>query len=242
MLLDHPLSAGAQCPLTEDQARHLRLVLRLQPGDEVLAFNGRDGEWRGRFVVVGKRGAAVTLGAQTRLPDPDATAGPVLLFAPLKRQATDWVVEKATELGAARLVPVLTRRTIAETVRLDRLAAIAADAAAQCGRLDAPILEAPQLLDVALSQWPKDRPLWFADEAGGRRLAEITPRAGRLAPGLLVGPEGGFEDQERAFLTAMAQVQAFSLGPRILRAETACVAGLALVQSYWTSIGAASCP
>lgn len=225
------LSSGTGVPLSEDQARYVSGVLRQGPGASVFLFNERDGEWSGVLESVGRKGVAVRLKDQTR--QPAKIAGPVLLFAPVKRQATDWIVEKAVELGADRLLPVITRRTIAETVRLDRLTTIAREAAAQCERLDVPDIAAPAPLDSVLDRWPKGQALYFADEHGGLPFGDVWSAPVGGAPGLLVGPEGGFESWERAMLLEKAFVRAFSFGPRILRTETACVAGLALIDAAW---------
>lgn len=233
------LAADTLAALDEDQARHLVGVLRLGEGDAVSLFNAADGEWRGTLTAMGKRAFGVRLQAQAREPSPAAT-GPRLVFAPVKRQATDWIIEKATELGAARLSPVLTRRTIAETVRLDRWQAIARDAAAQSERLDLPTIDPPAPLDQVLAHWSEDQILLFADEAGGApvwsALAGLEPSG--AAPALLVGPEGGFDPIERSWLQGLRFVRSVSLGPLILRAETACVAGLSVIQAWQAGRGA----
>lgn len=224
------LAAQALIRLDEDQARHLLSVLRLEAGHPIALFNGEDGEWTGALALEGKRGAAVRLEAQTRAPAP--IEGPWLLFAPVKRQATDWIIEKATELGATRISPVITRRTMAETVRLDRWQAIAKEAAAQCERLDLPILDPPRPLDAALAAWPAGVALIMADEAGGAPILSALPAAGPARLALLVGPEGGFDPAERAWLQTLSFVHSVSFGATILRAETACVAGLATIQAW----------
>jgi 16S rRNA (uracil1498-N3)-methyltransferase len=219
-------------------------VLRLGPGDTARVFNGRDGEWRVTLAASGKRGAAVTIEEQVReqASPPDLT----LMFSPLKRQATDWLVEKATELGARKLQPVICKRTVAETVRIDRLHSIAREAAEQTERLDVPEIAAPQSLAAALDRWPEGRPLIFADEAGDDQAKPWGGTKGRGAPlaealrgvtaggvSLLIGPEGGFDPIERGMLRGLPFVMPVSLGPRILRAETAVVAALTLIQAGW---------
>jgi 16S rRNA (uracil1498-N3)-methyltransferase len=221
------LSADAVIAITDDQARHVQSVLRLEAGALVSLFNAADGEWQGALEPLGKRGAAVRLRVQLRPPEPigDLT----LMFAPVKRQATDWIIEKATELGATRLIPVITRRTIVETVRLDRWRAITIEAAEQCERLDLPEISAPQPLAAALAHWPTDKPLLFADEQGGPPLSTTIAGAAVKPTALLVGPEGGFDPSERTTLHSLDFVRPFSFGRRILRAETAAIAGLALL-------------
>lgn len=232
LLIDQPLTANAEIALDEAQARHVGTVLRLGPGDDMRVFNAVDGEWRARVCVKGKRAMEVRVESFLRPPRdaPDLD----LLFAPVKRHATDLIVEKATELGVRRIRPVITQRTIAETVRLDRLRAIAREAAEQTGRFDAPEicdpLPLPRLLDGC------DRTLIFCDEAGDAApildaLQALRPSTEKLA--LLIGPEGGFAPEERAMLRASALVTPVSLGPRILRAETAVIAALTLIQAAW---------
>lgn len=239
------LEAGATVALDEAAMRRLTLVLRLKPGASVRVFNARDGEWRARLMEHGKRGA--TLAVETHLRAPRLGPDLELCFAPVKRDATDLIVEKATELGVRRLTPTITARTIAETVRLDRLAAIAQSAAEQTERFDLPEIAAPTPLARALDNWDPARRLIYADEQGDE--GEAAPwggDAGRAAPiasvvstlsteklALLIGPEGGFTPEERRLLRAASFVTPVSLGPRILRAETACIAALAVLQAAW---------
>ena len=214
-----------------NQAHYLRHVMRCRPGDEVALFNGRDGEWRARIEGFGKGWCSLAALEQRRRQA--AEAGPVLLFAPIKRSRIDTLVEKATELGVTALQPVSTRRTTVARVNIDRLRLIAIEAAEQSGRLTVPEVTAPLALESLLEQWPVGRRLLFLDEAGG-----VAPLAEALAgapPGqswaLLIGPEGGFDDEEREILGARDFVIAAGLGPRILRAETAALAALALWQA-----------
>lgn len=243
LFVDAPFAPAARIALDADQAGYLGRVLRLGPGDAVRVFNGRDGEWRATLAEVSKRGATLALDAQTR---PQATPPDLeLWFAPVKRQGTDWIVEKATELGVRALRPVLTKRTIAETVRVDRLAAIAREAAEQTERLDVPVVAPPVTLAQALDGWDPDRGLVYADEAGDDPDAAWGGAAGRAPPiaaaplaswaklAVLTGPEGGFDPAERRLLRARTGVIPVSLGPRILRAETAACAALAVVQALW---------
>jgi 16S rRNA (uracil1498-N3)-methyltransferase len=215
-----PLSDGARVDLNASQANYIGNVMRLGEGAEVLLFDGHSGEWLGRVAEAGKKRMALTVEQRTREPEdiPDVW----LAFAPVKRTQTDWLVEKSTELGVAKLVPVMTQRTIAERVKLERLEAIMIEAAEQCGRTRLPELVQP----LALAQLLKanGRPLYFADEAGGE------PAASTFKPGaatILTGPEGGFTDEERAAIRAAPNAVPISLGPRILRAETAALAALA---------------
>jgi 16S rRNA (uracil1498-N3)-methyltransferase len=214
---DQPIGGG------EAQAHYLLNVMRRSAGDTVILFNGRDGEWEAAIASLSRKIVVfeprVLLRAQAAEPDC------WLVFALLKRTKTDLVVEKATELGVSRILPVLTARTQADHVNLDRLRAIAIEAAEQCERLAVPEIAAPQSLPALLAAWPAARHLFMADE---RRNAP----AARLATGpaaLLVGPEGGFTDAEVAAIGANQHVTRVSLGARILRAETAAIAGLALL-------------
>lgn len=244
LLIDQDLHAGAEIALDEAQARHVGTVLRLDVGGCLRPFNARDGEWRARITVREKRGMRVLLETQLReaRPSPDLD----LLFAPVKRHATDLIVEKATELGVRRIRPVVTRRTIAETVRVDRLENIAREAAEQTERFDAPEIFEAISLPKALDGWDETRPLIYADESGddteqawGGDTGRAQPIAAALAKAnaerlaLLIGPEGGFTPEERRMLRTLPYVVPVSLGPRILRAETAVIAALSVIQSAW---------
>jgi 16S rRNA (uracil1498-N3)-methyltransferase len=204
-------------------AHYLANVLRLQAGAQVKLFDDRTGEWLAELTEIGRKrvGASVARRLRPREPVPDLW----LLFAPIKRGRIDWLVEKATELGVARLMPVLTRRTIVDRLNLERLRAHSIEAAEQCERTALPELDAPVALDRALRDWPADRALYFADEGGG------APLAATAAPGpgaILVGPEGGFTEGEREAIRAVPQARPVSLGPRILRADTAAIAAISL--------------
>ena len=220
-----PLAAGATLTTTPAQAHYLRTVMRRGPGATLRLFNGRDGEWEARILALSRDAARLEVGRQQRpqAQDPDLW----LAFAPLKRDATDLIVQKATELGATALLPVLTRRTVAARVNLDRLAAIATEAAEQCERLTVPRIAAPQSLSDLLAAWPSGRTLFAAIE----RTAAPPLRPCRGPCGLLIGPEGGFAPEELDELDRHALVKPVSLGPRILRAETAAIVGLALLQA-----------
>ncbi len=223
LYVDQPLGQGQSVPLSRDQAHYLFGVMRLTTGDAVLLFNGEAGEWRAEVAEAGKRGGTLTCTEQTapqRNP-PDLW----LLFAPIKKARTDFIVEKATELGAARIIPVQTEFTNAERIRRDRLQAHAIEAAEQCGGTYVPPVEDIRKLSDVLDTWSDDRQLIFCDEA----LAGDTGATLPAAPAaILIGPEGGFSEPERARLRSMATT--VSLGPRILRADTAAVAALTLWQ------------
>ena len=215
------LGEGVRVELDAGQANYLGNVLRLGEGAELLLFDGSSGEWLARIAEAGKR--RMTLVVERRTREPETVPDVWLAFAPVKRSQTDWLVEKATELGAARLVPVITRRTIVERVKLERLEAIAIEAAEQCGRTRLPEFSEPRPLGHFLEQRDASRTLYFADEGGGE------PVGSAFAPGpaaILTGPEGGFTDEERAAIRAAPNAVPISLGPRILRAETAALAAL----------------
>ena len=217
------LFADADVPLSAEQAHYLSNVMRLSVGAALRVFNGEDGEWLARLTALSRKAATLRVHNQTRpqAREPDCW----LCFALLKRQKTDLVIEKATELGAAVIQPVITARTQADHVNLDRLRAIAIEAAEQCERLAVPEIRPPLPLTALLAAWPAGRVLNIADE---RRTASlITPIAGPAA--LLIGPEGGFADAELDAVAAHPFVTRVSLGPRILRAATAAIAGLALL-------------
>jgi 16S rRNA (uracil1498-N3)-methyltransferase len=224
------LAHGATVLLAKDQAHYLGNVLRLNPGDALLLFNGSDGEWYAELSAIGKKGAEARVTHQTR-PQDD---GPDLhyLFAPLKRARLDYMAQKATELGASALRPVITRHTVAERIKTDRLLANAIEAAEQCGILRVPEVIEPEKLAKIIEAWDDSRLLIFADEAAPHAspIEALQARANsRLA--VLIGPEGGFEREERAALLAKPFVLPISLGPRVMRADTAAVAALALVNA-----------
>ena len=224
------LECSDEHALEKDQAHYLGNVLRLKQGERLLLFNGKDGEWLAVLNAIGRKGAQVKIEHQTR-PQED---GPDLhyLFAPLKRARLDYMAQKATELGASTLRPVITRHTVAERVKTDRLLANAIEAAEQCGILRVPEVRVPEKLPELIDSWDDNRLLIFSDEAAP--LASPLDTLNSRKPGplaVLVGPEGGFDREERAILLAKPFVLPISLGPRVMRADTAAVAALALVNA-----------
>lgn len=215
-----PLAEGARLVPDAKQANYLGNVMRKVVGDELLVFDGRSGEWLACVAEASKKKMLLTVERRTR--EPETLPDLLLAFAPVKRAQTDWLVEKATELGVACLQPVMTRRTIADRVKLERLEAIAIEAAEQCGRTVLPEIFEPLPLECFLAERGR-RTVYFADEQGGAPIAD-TLSSGPAA--ILIGPEGGFADEERALIRAAPDAVAISLGPRILRAETAALAAL----------------
>ncbi|MBX9616013.1 MAG: 16S rRNA (uracil(1498)-N(3))-methyltransferase [Caulobacteraceae bacterium] len=221
------LSPAAAVAPTLNQSRYLTQVMRLKLGDALLVFNGRDGEWRCVIAEILKKGVILRLEEQVR----PQTLGPDLdlIVAVVKKSRVETIVEKAAELGARRVRLTVTRRTNVEHVRLDRLDAIAIEAAEQTGRLDVPMIEDPQKLDALLDDWDPGRRLMFCDETGGAPVASTITEPGPWA--ILIGPEGGFAPEERDRLRALPFTTAVSLGPRILRADTAAIAAMTLWQA-----------
>ncbi|MFO1138992.1 MAG: 16S rRNA (uracil(1498)-N(3))-methyltransferase [Paracoccus sp. (in: a-proteobacteria)] len=228
LFIDHPLAEGQGIPLNADQAHYLASVMRQGPGDEILVFNGRDGEWLARIDRLAKRNGDLLAMRQTapQLDPPDLW----LIFAPIKKARTDFIVEKAAEMGAARILPVQTDHTNAERIRQDRLQAHAVEAAEQCGGTFVPEVGELTALSRLLDGWDAGRRILWADEAlaGPAQTLQGLPR-GPWA--ILIGPEGGWSESERRRISAMDCVTPVSLGPRILRADTAAVASLALWQA-----------
>jgi 16S rRNA (uracil1498-N3)-methyltransferase len=203
------------------QAHYLIHVMRLREGAAVKLFDDQTGEWLGEITALAKRDLILSVSGQLR--EREAVPDLWLLAAPIKKARIDLVVEKACELGVARYQPVITRRTIIERLNLDRLRAHMIEAAEQCGRTALPELGEPVKLATLLKSWPAERTLYFADETGGVTFA---PSPGPAA--ILIGPEGGFDDEERAAIRALPQAVGISLGPRILRAETAAIAAISV--------------
>ena len=230
LYVDVDLAGGREFALPDAQARYLVQVMRRGPGDEVLVFNGRDGEWRARIVAAGKRATTLEVVDQTRVQPPHS--GIVLVMALVKRTPLETVIAKSVELGVSEIRLVTTERTNADHTRIDRLEAIATEAAEQTGRLDVPRILAPAPLTRVLDAQPGEGRLIFCDEAGDAPplLGILGGQvAGPLA--VLIGPEGGFSASERAGLRSRSGVIAVSLGPRILRADTAALSALTLVQA-----------
>jgi 16S rRNA (uracil1498-N3)-methyltransferase len=230
LFVEPPLAVAAPIACTKEQANYLLNVLRLRAGAAILVFNGRDGEWRARLAEVGKRRCTLECLTPTR-PQRD---GPDVhyLFAPLKHARLDYMVQKATEMGVAHLQPVLTRRTIAARVNLERMRANAIEAAEQCGVLRVPSVGEPLKLDTLLAAWDPKRKLIFCDEAANVANPLTALAAVEAKPlAVLIGPEGGFDVSERALLRQQPNALAISLGPRVMRADTAAVAALALVNA-----------
>ena len=230
LFLEARLAPGERIACTPEQANYLLNVLRLGADAEISVFNGRDGEWRARLSDVGKRRCTLECLELMRrqAPGPDIH----YLFAPLKHARLDYMVQKATEMGASKLQPVLTRRTIVARVNSERMRANAIEAAEQCGILNVPEVAAPERLETLLDTWDAKRALVFCDEAAkvGSPLAALMRLEGRPLA-VLVGPEGGFEPSEQTALRAKPFAVPISLGPRIMRADTAAVAALALINA-----------
>jgi len=250
LYLDDPLAAGSRIALGRDAANYLRNVLRLKDGGSILLFNGRDGEWQASLAADGKRSLAAEVGERTR-PQP-VPADLHYLFAPIKHARLDYMVQKAVELGVSRLQPVITQHTQVARVNVERMRANAIEAAQQCGILTIPDIVEPVAFKALLGRLGEDRLLIFCDEIAEVKdpIAALTPErtpasalvpleAARASPlAVLIGPEGGFSEEERDALLARGNTVRLALGPRILRADTAAVAALTLVQAVlgdWTA-------
>ncbi len=242
LYLDAPLSQGAGVALSPEQTHYLKSVLRRDAGAALLLFNSRDGEFEATLAEIGKKGALAAIGARRRDPVKEPDVG--IVFAPVKRTAVELIIQKGTELGAAFFMPVFTERSNADRLRTDRLKSIACEAAEQCGRLSIPEVREIEKLPGALLRWNHGRTLFYCDEAGdepeeewggakGRAdpLQDVVRRRGAGPAALLIGPEGGFSPQERSWLRSLPYVAPATLGPRILRADTAAIVSLALWQA-----------
>jgi 16S rRNA (uracil1498-N3)-methyltransferase len=223
------LGAGVALTLDEGQSHYLLHVLRAHAGNRILLFNGRDGEWLAEIAMAGKRGVTAKCLTQTQ---PQSDVPDIwLAFAPVKKTPSDYLVQKATELGASVLLPVFTRRTIVSRINEERMAANAIEAAEQSARLSVPEIREATSLDKLLASWPKERRLFFCDEGGDAKPLTEVARGVNGPPAILTGPEGGFDPAEREILRAQPFVTPVTLGPRILRADTAALAALAIWQS-----------
>ncbi len=227
LYVDQPLGPGQAVRLSADQTHYLTGVMRLGVGAPVLVFNGRDGEWRAVLAEANRRGAVAVCDLQTRAQamPPDLW----LMFAPIKKARTDFIVEKAVELGVRRILPVQTRHTNSERIRQDRLQAHAIEAAEQCGATYVPEVAPLQSLEHVLAEFPAERTLFWCDEGAAGTPPMVGVEPGRAA--ILIGPEGGFSEAVGARLRGMDRVRVLSLGPRILRADTAVVAAITLWQT-----------
>lgn len=250
LYVEQSLTSGVAAELSDGQAHYLRNVMRREEGDALRLFNAVNGEFDATIIKLGKKGGVAMVGTCQR--QAEVTPDLWLLFAPVKRGPTELIVQKATELGVSVMMPVQTERTNGARLNLDRLSAIAIEAAEQCERLSVPSIHPLQKLDRVLSEWPKDRSLIFCDEAGDNPNEKWGGENGRAQPalaalssdvmakaggqkeasaGIVIGPEGGFTSVERAQLRAHPHVTPITLGPRILRADTAAIAAITLWQA-----------
>ena len=231
LFVEADLSAGAEIVLTQDQRRYLSNVMRRRAGDGIAVFNGRDGEWQAVIAEITKKAGMLRVEENRKVQslEPDLW----LVFSLLKRGPVDLIAEKATELGVSRLCPVFAERTNTARLKVDRLRAIATEAAEQCGRLTLPEIDDLQSLEAFLSAWPSDRGLVWLDETGsGAPIADVMAARKKGSPdALLIGPEGGFSPAELKLIGKKTYVTAASMGKRLLRAETACIASLSMWQA-----------
>lgn len=225
LFVEGPLAEGSTVSIEGNQAHYLSRVMRVAPGDGVILCDDATGEWAAEVTGASKR--SVDLVLRERLREREAVPDFWLCPALLKKPNFDLVLEKATELGVARIVPMVTHRCVADKLNAERAATIVTEAAEQCARTALPQVAEPHKLDALLRDWPKGRALFFADEQGGTGAAQAFA-AHKGPAALLVGPEGGFDDEERAAIRAHPEARAITLGPRILRGETASIAGTGL--------------
>ncbi len=234
LYIDAPLEPFKTIPLPKDQSHYLVNVMRLNVGADLAVFNGQDGEWNATIAETGKRHVLLAIGERLKehKEEPDLW----LAFAPIKKARLDFIAQKATELGISRLVPMMTRRTIVDRVKTDRMIANAIEAAEQCERLTVPTVADAIKLDKLLENWPHDRRIMFCDEdlSGQPAQMALAEAASKASPGpwaILIGPEGGFDDHERTLIRSHPNCTVVSLGPRVLRADTAAMAAISLWQS-----------
>lgn len=223
LYVEQPLEGAREVIIAGAQAHYLSGVMRSKVGDPIRLFDDISGEWLAKVAHVGKRD--LMLAIEARLAPRESVPDLWLMTAPIKKGRIDWICEKACELGVDRIVPVITQRTIVERLNMDRLRAHMIEAAEQCGRTALPMLDEPTKLAGLLANWPTERTLIFADEAGGKAMADV---AGKGPAAILIGPEGGFTDEERAAIRALPMARGVTLGPRILRADTAAVTAISL--------------
>ncbi|MBK6491570.1 MAG: 16S rRNA (uracil(1498)-N(3))-methyltransferase [Sphingomonadales bacterium] len=225
LFVESPLADSIELSVSGPQAHYLISVMRMKIGSPIKLFDSISGEWLAEVAIIGKRDLILRVTGQLRARE--AVPDIWLLAAPIKKARIDLVAEKACELGVARYQPVITRRTVIERLNMDRLRSHMVEAAEQCGRTVLPDMAEPIKLAALLRAWPTDRILYFADESGGEPFANAA--AARQGPAaILIGPEGGFDDEERTAIRAHPQSVPISLGPRILRAETAAIAALSI--------------
>ncbi len=234
LFVEDKLCSGSTVLLDRDQSHYLSNVMRKKQGDEVLLFNGKDGEWRATISAVEKRAVSLKVIGLVRAQEPEPDLW--LAFAPIKKARLDFMAQKATELGVSSLTPVMTRRTIVDRVKTDRMRANAVEAAEQCERLTIPLINEATKLGEFLSSLPADRKLMFCDEdkTGEEAYQALCAAGAKASPGpwaILIGPEGGFDDDERRKIRAHPACIPVSLGPRVLRADTAAMAAISLWQS-----------
>ncbi len=230
LFLDHPLKAGEHIDLDRQQANYLINVLRLKDGAPVLVFNGLDGEWQAQLEIGGRKKAALRIDHATRDQTPPYDLH--YLFAPLKQARLEYMVQKAVEMGVGELQPVITQHTQSRNLNMDRMNAYVIEAAEQCGILNIASVHQPITMAALIQDFPENRHLIFCDESEeGHNPLELLKSLKPKPVSVLIGPEGGFSEEERAALRALPQVQPIPLGPRILRADTAAVAALAMIQA-----------
>ncbi|NDE89819.1 MAG: 16S rRNA (uracil(1498)-N(3))-methyltransferase [Alphaproteobacteria bacterium] len=229
LFIQHSLFANASIPLDEKQSHYLKHVMRQKDGDAVLLFNGMDGEWRGVLTLT-KKHVLVNLQHQTRMQTHEKLLS--LIFAPIKRGHGDMVIEKASELGATALYPIITDHTVVARIPIDRYQTIGMEAAEQCERLSVPTIVEAQKLDLFLKNWDSTKPIILCAEQGDAApIADVITRSALSEYAVMIGPEGGFTEKEFAMLRSLPFIIPVTLGPRILRADTAAIAAISLIQA-----------